>query len=1247
MPEIWEIAIDAGGTFTDCLATSPTGERKKIKILSSGVLRFEIKSISKELLHVVVPDEYANYDFTNFEVHFDGGKTKIKSNPKTGCFILGHCVQEFQTVLELSSGMEAPALACYLLTNTLLEGVLPELNLRLGSTRGTNALLELTEPKPLLIVTKGFKDVLKIGTQQRPDLFALNVIKKGVMHGEVIEVEEQISSTGEVILSLRSSELDKLKQFIKKDLPTAVTISLKNAYLNNIHELQIVELCKKMGVPYISASSDLSMELGYVFRTETAVVNAFLQPLMERYLASIKIGIQGNRLDVMQSGGGLVASDYFHPKDGLLSGPAGGMRGALAICERLNIENAITLDMGGTSTDVGRISGGLQYRFQTTIGQATVQSPTIEIETVAAGGGSVCKWVNGKPSVGPESGGANPGPACYGNNGPLCLTDVHLLLGRLQVDLFGIPVSKAAAQVRLEEVNSERQHLESEVLLTGFLNIANENMTNAIRQISIQKGHATKGNALIAFGGAGGLHACEVAELLGIEKVVLPFDAGILSASGIHEAQREHFAGQSVLKNINEVDDWGLRFEDLQKKAMMSLISQGVSEHHCVVYKRILLARFKGQQDELELNYSEGVDLNALFKDSYEKRFGYWVSEGEIECVSIRLVVREQRKQRTVSATEFSISNSPERKTATVYSDDKWQDIPVWAYSDLRKEELLGPALLISATSSAFIPGGWSFFASKGVGITIKKIHKKNYKGVPSFSQQKSIGLELFSNRFMSIAEEMGERLRAASFSVNIRDRLDFSCALLDAQGYLVANAPHIPVHLGALSHCVRQVIECMNLKPGDVVITNHPGFGGSHLPDITLISAVFYEDEKIGYLANRAHHAEIGGKQPGSMPIDARTLVEEGVVIPPMQIVKEGVLLEADLRMVLEKAVYPSRSVDSNLADIKAGLASLEIGKNRLIELVSKEGVNNVVDFMEEVMSFSRGLLKSEILHHFEEKKSAVEKLDDGTQIHVALSLNGERLEINFYGTSEVHQGNLNANPAIVGSAVIYVLRLLVSESIPLNDGLIRGIDINIPRGTFLNPVFTDDPKTCPAVVGGNVETSQRVVDTLLKAIGIVGCSQGTMNNFLFGDDSFGYYETICGGTGAGEGFDGADAVHQHMTNTRITDPEVFEVNYPVRLNRFEIRGESGGGGKWKGGNGVVREIEFTKPLSVTLLAEHRSVAPYGINGGEAGALGKQFLIKKSGEKIAVSGKEQIEAAEGDSLVIMTPGGGGFGEKL
>lgn len=1248
MPEIWEIAIDAGGTFTDCLAKNPFGERVRLKILSSGVLRFDVKHISGNQIHVDVPKEFATYDFTNFLIKNENIGVFIKSNPDFGHFLTEKPLLVVGDSIELTTGMEAPALACYLLTNTPLGCVLPKLNLRLGSTRGTNALLELTEQKPLLIVTKGFRDLLRIGTQQRPNLFALNVIKNAVMHGEVIEVEEQISSTGKIIKSLSDAVLKKLRLSINELSPSAVTVALKNAYINSSHEKQITNICKKNGVKFVSASAELSSDMGYVYRSETAVVNAFLQPVMETYLSSIKKDIQGNRLDIMQSGGGLVASDHFHPKDGLLSGPAGGMRGALATCESLGIRNAVTLDMGGTSTDVGRIEGGLQYCFQTSIGSATVQSPTIEIETVAAGGGSICSLSNGKLKVGPESGGANPGPACYGNNGPLCLTDVHLLLGRLQSDLFGIPVSMKAAKECLKKVLPKDQQIESENLLNGFLDIANENIANAIRQISIQKGHATKGNALIAFGGAGGLHACEVADLLGIEKVVLPFDAGILSASGIHEAELEQFVSKPVYKNIIEITNWKNRFETLEEEAKKELISQGASANDCTVYKRIVMARFKGQQEELELNYSDGVDLALLFKESYRKRFGYWVSDGTIECVSVRLNAKEKRTKPPQLVIEDGESKVDlHNKIVRTFSQGQWKEFPVWSYSDIPSKEVIGPALLISQTSSAVVPEGWTYSAVEGVGVILNRIDNQPLDGLISISQEKSIALELFSNRFMSIAEEMGERLRAASFSVNVRDRLDFSCALLDANGFLVANAPHIPVHLGALSQCVRQVIEVINLKPGEVVITNHPGFGGSHLPDVTLITAVFHEGEKIAYMANRAHHAEIGGKQPGSMPVDAKTLIEEGVVLEPMLAVREGVFLEEKLRTYLSKAIYPSRSIDSNIADIKAGLASLEIGKNRLLDLVNKEGASKVADFMTEVLSFSRGLLKKEIQFHFKEQKSAIEKLDDGSKIEVSITVEGERLVVDFHGTSPMHNGNLNANPAIVGSAVIYVLRLLVKGSIPLNDGLIRDVDIVIPKGSFLNPVFTKDPWACPAVVGGNVETSQRVVDTLLKAIGIVGCSQGTMNNFLFGDKNFGYYETICGGTGAGEGFNGADAVHQHMTNTRITDPEVLEANYPVRLSRFETRHNSGGRGKWSGGNGVIREVQFCTPLSITLLAEHRVESPYGMKGGHNGAIGQQYLLKKDGKKITLSGKEQLQVVEGDSLVIMTPGGGGYGEKL
>ncbi len=950
--------------------------------------------------------------------------------------------------------------------------------------------------------------------------------------------------------------------------------------------------------------------------------------------------------------------------------------------------------MGGTSPEVSRIDGHFDYRFESEIDGIPVFSPVLSIETVAAGGGSICSFDGFKLKVGPESAGAWPGPACYGAGGPLAITDINLLLGRLDTRNFGIPLSRDAAQKAFHEL---KKHIpgqpEDEDLLKGFLQIANEKMAEAIRKISLSKGHDPKDFALLAFGGAGGQNACALADLLGMEKIISPYDAGLLSAYGMGQAEIERFAQRQLLRPLEEVQpELPTLFDDLEAEALAQLALEDFDKEDCYVKLRQVFIRFKGQETSLEILLQNADELAGLFREKYEKMYGHWLENEVIEVESVKIVAAGKSRQEGTQEKPFSVHLATTDQRVRTFIADRWEDIPAFDWDALDEgAEITGPALLLSRTSTLFIDAGWkaALHAGKNVLLTTAVQNNMNQSieepstqeshstfpifqysilpcrqaGIPTPAndQREEISqaskktaltpvnpfaeLELFTNRFRAVAEDMGAILQRSSFSVNVKERLDFSCALLDSQGQLVANAPHIPVHLGSLGICVRSVVARYPLEPGDVIITNHPAYGGSHLPDVTLISAV-YDDTGalLGYVANRAHHAEIGGKTPGSMPPDAVNLAEEGVVIPPVYLVKKGQADWQGIRELLGKSPWPSRSVEENIADLNGALASIVSGVESLQKLSAQFGAEKVKTFMTRLQDYAADCIS----RVFESRKSsawqATEYLDDGHGISVSIQKKGKALTFDFTGTSPTHPGNLNATPAVLNSAVIYVLRLMVQENIPLNEGIMKHVEIIVPEGTLLNPRFDDHPEKCPAVVGGNTEVSQRTVDTLIKALGLAACSQGTMNNLIFGNDKFGFYETICGGTGAGEGFHGADAVHQHMTNTKITDPEVLERRYPVRLERMEIRPNSGGDGKWNGGKGVVREITFLEDVTLSLLTQHRKEAPYGLHGGQPGKPGRQYIIKIDGSKAELKGIDGAHLKAGERVVVETPGGGGWG---
>ncbi len=1256
--------IDTGGTFTDCIAIDSKGSYSRLKVLSNSTLRGNIeKWISQKELVISENWNLQNDILKGFYFKLLKGSHKHvqveKFDMKTHTLYLANELPDEyrgQSLgFEVTTYEEAPVLGARILTQTPPCKKLPPLNMKLGSTKGTNALLEKKGTKTVLFVTKGFKDLLHIGNQQRPDIFALNVVKPQPLPDKFVEVEERIDATGSVLKALDTGFLDKLVSELKNEGIVSAAVAFINAYRNPFHETEFKKYLLDKGFHYVTISTELSNHIKYLQRTETTTVNAYLSLVIKNYLDNIKQKIGTGDLHVMTSAGGLIRADAFHPKDSLLSGPAGGVVGATRKGQLSGLDKLITFDMGGTSTDVSRFDGQYEYRFEFNVGDAQIFSPTIAIETVAAGGGSVCYFDGFKLCVGPHSAGAYPGPACYGAGGPLCITDINLLAGRLDVQRFGIPVFRNEAEKKLDELvgqiyqrTGERRN--KETLINGFLQIANETMAGAIRKISVTKGYDPAQYALVGFGGAGGLHTCSIADLLGIKTILVPADAGLLSAYGISSALIERFAEKQILLPFEEVEDkieqW---FAEIAEKAKQEVAEEKIPENETEIRHRKIYMRFKGQDSSVEIPFEH--DLNASFKafrEKYEQIYGYWPDNRGVEVEFIRVIASEKSKEVYQEALP-EVTYSPERShSLNTLIKDVRQMTPVYDNQELKSgAKIEGPAIILDKYSTTYLAPNWSFLLDANKTMVLKKT-EDDKRQITSTEQEasktKETEMELFTNRFMFIAENMGAMLQRTSLSVNVKERLDFSCALLDPDGDLVANANHIPVHLGSLGVCVKELKKVIEMNRGDVVVTNHPRFGGSHLPDITLVSPVYTENDiLIGYVVNRSHHAEVGGIRPASMPPNAKDLSEEGVIIYPTYLVKNNKVQWDHIKSVLLDAPYPTRKINENLADLHGSLAANRNGEQALLGLIHEHGYEKVKKYMGLLKQYASGKIRMTLSKIENGTYTAAEQLDDGTPLKVKVEIREESCIIDFSGSGNVHPGNMNATYAIVNSVVIYVLRLLINEPLPLNDGIFEPVKLIVPHG-LLNPVFPDDPTQCPAIVGGNVEVSQRLTDTLLKAFGLVGCSQGTMNNLMFGNDRYSYYETICGGCGAGKFFNGASAVHHHMTNTRITDPEIMEHRYPVRLERFEIRRGSGGRGQFKGGDGVIREITFLEDAVMSILSQHRKETPYGMKGGDAGQTGKQWIQRKDGASENLGGIDGATIHKNERVIVHTPGGGGFG---
>jgi len=1252
----WHLYADTGGTFTDALALSSTGEWRRAKVLSSGALRGSVRKLkSDNRIEADIPWK-AEADLLK------GGKFRLLRGDGSTCKVISF--DPVRSIIELDShpgpevksgaafevviGEEAPILAARLLIGAPAGAELSNVSMRLGSTLATNALLTRSGAPTALFITSGFKDLLQIGDQQRPDLFALNVKKPAPLYQSVVEVDERLYADGKVLAPLDTKSLEKIVTKLLDEGIRSAAVALLHSDRNPDHEKALSAFLKKKGFDHISCSSYLSPAIRILPRASTAVVNALLAPIVENYLHKIEGALSKNRLLTMTSAGGLLNSKTVQPKDMLLSGPAGGVVGAAKAGRASGFDRIISFDMGGTSTDVARFDKDYDYVFEHSVGHARLLAPALSIETVAAGGGSICSYQRGGLFVGPKSAGASPGPASYGVGGPLTLTDVNLLLGRLDDNRFGVPLDLGQAEEKLVELMERLEKESSETaskedLLEGFLAIANERMADAIKEISIRRGYDPEEYALVAFGGAGGQHACEVADRLGVKTVVIPEDAGLLSACGMAAALVERFAEQQILKPLSQVEKKVPEYlKVLENKAIEALLIQGIERKDSVIRRRIAQIRFEGQETALQIEVNAKMSLRDAFEAKYQAVYGHQPGDREAELVSLRAIASSTPPPEERWRDEPASFEATPEGSRNAWFQGKSYTIPVYSRDKLKPGAALnGPSLVFETHSSTVVSPGWrlNMDNARALVMTISETSKCEV------ARPEAVQVELFSHRFEAIAGEMGEALRRTAVSTNVKERLDFSCALLDSKGELVVNAPHIPVHLGAMGLCIRSVRKKLNLTPGDMAVTNHPAFGGSHLPDITVIAPVHTADKTLlGYVAARAHHAEIGGVTPGSMPPAATRLSDEGIVIPPTIMIRNNTARWEEIEKILTDGPWPSRAVGDNLADIKAAAAACHQGSARLVSLAEEYGRKKISHYMDALKDRAEQRMRAAIKEIPDGVFEAEEKLDDGAPLKVKIKIASDRADIDFTGSSGIHRGNLNATLAIVQSAVIYILRLLVAEDLPLNEGLMKPVTLNLPEG-LLNPPFPDDPSKAPSIVGGNVETSQRLVDTLIKALGISAASQGTMNNVLFGDDRFSYYETVCGGCGAGPGFDGQSAVHSHMTNTRITDPEIIEYRFPVLLKRFGIRRGSGGKGANTGGDGVVRELLFLRTLELSILSQRRNEGPFGMSGGGSGLPGEQHIIRADGSTVALKPIDSITVNEGDRLILKTPGGGAYGK--
>jgi 5-oxoprolinase (ATP-hydrolysing) len=1260
---------DIGGTFTDCLVSEPQhGLHRSAKVLSSGVVRAGVLACTGggtcQLASLPAAATAQFWVGASASWLDAGGQRRpagrIRDQSGTSLTLDRSVAADLvgePAVMEIDAGIEAPVLATRILLGWPLSEPLPALEVRLGTTKGTNALLTRSGARTALLVTKGFADLLRIGEQDRPELFALAIDKPPPLTDTVIEVSERLSADGSVLQAIDLGRLREDLLEIKRQGVDSLAICLLHAHVNDAHERAARAVAERIGFTNISQSSEVAPLIKLASRAETTTLDAYLNPILTGYVARVWQQFGGPatcRLRWMTSSGNLVAPSSFRGRDCILSGPAGGVVALGHVATGAGATAAIGLDMGGTSTDVSRYEGQVGRRYESRVAGTRVMTPMMDIETVAAGGGSIClDSLDGRLTVGPASAGADPGPACYGRGGPLTVTDVNLLLGRIPASRFPFPLRREAAEERLAEIHARLAArglpVSPQDLAEGFLNIAVTHMAEAVRAVSTARGSDVRQMALVGFGGAAGQHLCRVAAELGMRRILDHPDASMLSALGMGLADVGRVVTRGVYQGLDHVSFESL--DEFTRQLARETDALLRDEHDGTRQPRRQYEcdlRYRGTESSLALPLEPRGTLADRFHQCHLATYGYWQPGRQVELVAIRCEATLPSGLVSRHAPFAPSAASASRSESTrLWHAGQWIEARMFDRSGLRPgQPIAAPALIVGAHSTLVVEPGWQTNVLQGGLIELTALAAP---GPAAALDAGAVGddpvlLEVIARRLQGIADSMGEVLRRTSISVNVKERRDYSCAVFRGDGSLVASAPHVPVHLGAIGHTVRHLSKSFPaMSPGDCYLSNDPFAGGSHLPDVTAVSPVFCSGNAQAdfFVASRAHHAEIGGRTPGSMPPDATSLAEEGVLIRDFALLRSGVSHVEKLRQLLSSGPYPSRCVEENLADVAAQQAAGAHGARLLIELANAYSVPTIDALMGRLLQVAGDSMRRWIRTLPSAAMSFTDALDDGTMLGVEIQRQGERLAVRFQ-SGPVHRHGFNATPAIVTAAVLYVLRCVSGSDLPLCDGVLRDVDLFIPSG-LLDPPSDVDPARCAAVVAGNVETSQRIVDVLLGALGVAAASQGTMNNVLFGDETFGYYETIGGGSGATAGHDGADAVHTHMTNTRITDSEVLESRLPVRLCRFAIRRGSGGAGMYRGGDGIQREFEFLKPLVVSLITGRRTRPPYGAAGGQSGSMGRNVWIR-SGVSTALPPTATFRVGAGDRLVIETPGGGGWG---
>ena len=1187
----WQFWIYRGGTFTDLVARSPDGRLLTAKLLSEA------------------PEQYEDA-----------------------------AVEGVRRFLGLAPGQALP--------DGLVEAV------KMGTTVATNALLERSGEPVLLAVTRGFADCLRIGSQARPDLFARHIRLPDMLYAAVAEMEERLDAEGRVLIPLDLTAARAAFTAAHAAGLRAVAIALLHGWHHPAHEEALARLAAEVGFTQISVSHQVSPLMKLVPRGDTTVVDAYTSPVLRRYVDRVarRLG-GGTRLLFMQSNGGLTDAAAFQGKDALLSGPAGGVVGAARTAARAGLDRIIGFDMGGTSTDVCHYDGAYERVFDSQVAGVRVQTPMMHIHTVAAGGGSIVQYDGQRFRVGPDSAGATPGPACYRRGGPLTVTDCNVMLGKIQPAFFPALFGPGGDQPLDADIVRERfaalaaaigDGRGPEAVAEGFLAIAVDNMAQAIRRISVQRGYDLADYALNCFGGAGGQHACLVADALGMDLVFLHPLAGVLSAYGMGLAEQRVLRQQALELPLSDATlEQALEVADtLTAQGREDLFRQGVPVFSCGAEARLHLRR-QGSDSALAVDLADRRTVETAFAEAHRRRFGFEPDGGALVMAAVEVEVIGAAP--AVDDTPLPVRrHGPLRPLAEALmtSGGASYRTPVYARDDLDPGESLdGPVILAEPAGTVVVEPGWRAERTAQGALLLRRVQPRPERAQVGTAVD-PVQLEIFGNLFMSVAEQMGAVLAKTAHSVNIKERLDFSCALFDAGGDLLANAPHVPVHLGSMGDAVRAVLarQGARLAPGQAFVLNDPYHGGTHLPDVTVVAPLFHQGRLVFLLGVRGHHADIGGITPGSMPPDSRSIEEEGVLLDCLPLVEGGHFHESALRAALAAGPWPARNPDQTIADLQAQLAAVEKGSAELARILDRYGLETVLAYQDHVKNHAEACVRRAI-SALADGCFEVE-MDDGAVIRVRLGVDpaAGTASIDFTGSSPQRPGNANAPLAVCKAAVLYVFRTLVDEPIPLNEGAMRPLTLVVPEGSLLNPRWP------AAVVAGNVETSQAVVDCLYGALGLLAASQGTMNNLTFGDDARQYYETICGGAGAGPGFDGASAVQTHMTNSRLTDPEVLESRFPVLVQSFSLRPGSGGAGRWRGGDGVVRRLYFRAALTAGILSNRRRVAPHGLKGGGPGRCGENRVERADGRVEILPGTARLEMAAGDVLVIETPGGGGFG---